>query len=67
MKQLALASTLTALLAVTGFYLGLTIHDNHLAALVPSIASALGGFGIACAALDVHARWKCTRKPLGNC
>ena len=58
MKQLALASALTSLLAVTGFHLGLTIHGNPLAALVPSFAGALGGFGIACAALDVHARWQ---------
>jgi hypothetical protein len=62
MKQLALASTLTSLLAVTGFYLGLTIHGNPLAALLPSAAGALGGFGIACAALDVHARWLHARK-----
>ena len=62
MKQLALASTLTSLLAVTGFYLGLTIHGHPLAALIPSTAGALGGFGIACAALDVHARWQRAKK-----
>jgi hypothetical protein len=64
MPQLALASTLTALLAVAGFYLGLTIHGHPLAALLPTAAGALGGFGIACAAIDVTARWRRAKQPV---
>ncbi len=64
MAQMAFVSTCTAVLAVVGFYFGLTIHGTNFSALVPSIAGGAGGFGIGCAILDVGRRWGAARTTL---
>ena len=50
--------TCTALFGIAGFWLGCTIHGVSAAALVPTLAGAAGGFGIAGASLDVLRRWR---------
>jgi hypothetical protein len=61
MFQLALVSTCTAVLALVGHQLGVTIHGVGTAALIPAVAGGLGGFGIGCAALEVLRRWRVAR------
>ena len=58
MFQIAFISACTALLAIVGHSLGVTIHGIGVAALIPAIAGGAGGFGIGCACLDVAHRWK---------
>ena len=58
MLQLVFVSSCTATLAVSGFYLGSTIHGSAVTALIPALAGAAGGFGIGCASLDVIRRWR---------
>ena len=58
MFQLAYVSACTAMLAVVGHYLGVTIHGAGVTALIPAIAGGLGGFGVGCASLDVVRRWR---------
>jgi len=65
MRQMAFVSFCTAALAVVGFYLGSTIHGPSAAALVPTLAGGLGGFGIGCASLDVLRRWRATAAKQG--
>ena len=56
MVQLAFVSACTATLAVIGYAIGMTIHQETLTALVPTFAGGAGGFGIGCAVLDVVSR-----------
>jgi hypothetical protein len=58
MGQLAFVSACTAVLAVAGHAMGVTLHGQTAAALVPAVAGGAGGFGIGCAALDVLRRWR---------
>lgn len=58
MAQLAFVSACTAALAVVGHAMGVTLHGQTPAALVPAVAGGAGGFGIGCAALDVVRRWR---------
>jgi hypothetical protein len=58
MRQLAFVSSLTAILAVAGFSIGLAIHGATAFAIVPATAGGLGGFGMGCAILDVLRRWR---------
>lgn len=58
MAHLAFVSACTAVLAVVGHHLGVSIHGTAPAALIPALAGGLGGFGIGCAALDVLRRWR---------
>jgi hypothetical protein len=58
MFQIGFVSACTALLAIIGHSLGVTIHGIGLAALIPALAGAAGGFGIGCACLDVARRWR---------
>jgi len=46
------------LFGIAGFWLGYSIHGASAAALVPTLAGAAGGFGIAYASLDVLRRWR---------
>jgi hypothetical protein len=62
MFQLAFVSGCTAVLAVVGHYLGVTIHGMNPAALVPAVAGGAGGFGIGCAVLDIARRWQQSRR-----
>ena len=61
MRQLMFVSMCTAVLAVVGFCIGITIHGPTLSALVPAIAGAAGGFGFGCATLDVIRRWRASK------
>jgi hypothetical protein len=53
---MATVSAFTAALAVAGFWIGSTIHGTVLAAAVPTVAGAAGGFGIGCGLLDIWRR-----------
>ena len=65
MLQLAFVSTWTAALAVLGFWVGSTIHGTTLAAFVPTVAGAAGGFGMGCALLEVARRARSSRTEHG--
>jgi hypothetical protein len=58
MFQLAFVSACTAVLAVIGHGLGVTIHGQGISALFPAAAGGAGGFGIGCALIDVARRWR---------
>jgi hypothetical protein len=58
MRQTVFISTTTAILAVLGFCLGITIHGPGIVAWIPAIAGGAGGFGIGCAFLHVVRRWR---------
>ncbi len=62
MFQLALVSACTAILAVVGHSMGVTIHGMSAAAWIQAIAGGAGGFGIGCAALEVYRRWQQSRR-----
>ena len=61
MSQLMFVSICTVVLAAVGFCIGFTIHGETIWVSVPTIAGAVGGFGIGCAALDVIRRWRLSK------
>ncbi len=61
MWKLAFVSACTAALAVTGFWIGYSVHGAEPAAIIPTLAGAAGGFGIGCAGLDMRERWRRSR------
>jgi hypothetical protein len=58
MWRLAFVLACTAALSVVGLVVGLTVHGSTTAAIIPTVAGGMGGFGIGSACLDVLRRWR---------